>query len=308
MLKNLPTRSQLKVGDFVKIEQKHNRNTGHLDEGIIEEILTRGEEHPYGIMVLLTDGKIGRVKEKLEHGPKTTNVDDLLKDQFTGEGSWYWTKNPDLKKFEFVPAKIDFSAHDNTKNIIAEMKVQQKEPVNIEIPKKEDITNEFKETFRFDTKEFKLRNAGQNEAADGRKKEVKKIEAAIKKEVSIAVAAFANQQGGRLFIGVDDDGVVTGLKRDLKLYKNWDEYTRAIIDSIEEFTKNRAHASSIRLKEEENQEYLVLDVPISIHEPIFIHDNKKEEFYVRDATAKSQKFEATDMMRYCNKRFPDWKV
>ena len=275
MLKNLPTRSQLKVGDFVKIEQKHNRNTGHLDEGIIEEILTRGEEHPYGIMVLLTDGKIGRVKEKLEHGPKTTNVDDLLKDQFTG---------------------------------VAEMKVHQKEPVNIEIPKKEDITNEFKETFRFDTKELKLRNAGQNEAADGRKKEVKKIEAAIKKEVSIAVAAFANQQGGRLFIGVDDDGVVTGLKRDLKLYKNWDEYTRAIIDYIEEFTKNRAYVSSIRLKEEENQEYLVLDVPISIHEPIFIHDNKKEEFYVRDATAKSQKFEATDMMRYCNKRFPDWKV
>ena len=71
-MKNLPTRSQLKVGDFVKIEQKHNRNTGHLDEGIIEEFLTRGEEHPYGIMVLLTDGKIGRVKEKLEHEPKTT--------------------------------------------------------------------------------------------------------------------------------------------------------------------------------------------------------------------------------------------
>ena len=274
-MKNLPTRSQLKVGDFVKIEQKHNRNTGHLDEGIIEDFLTRGEEHPYGIMVLLTDGKIGRVKEKLEHGPKTTNVDDFLKDQFTG---------------------------------VAEMKVHQKEPVNIEIPKKEDITNEFKETFRFDTKEFKLRNAGQSEAADGRKKEVKKIEAAIKKEVSIAVAAFANQQGGRLFIGVDDDGVVTGLKRDLKLYKNWDEYTRAIIDYIEEFTKNRDYVSSIILKEEENQEYLVLDVPISIHEPIFIHDNKKEEFYVRDATAKSQKFEATDMMRYCNKRFPDWKV
>ena len=70
MLKNLPTGSQLKVGDFVKIEQKHNRNTGHLDEGIIEEFLTRGEEHPYGIMVLLTDGKIGRVKEKPERGLK----------------------------------------------------------------------------------------------------------------------------------------------------------------------------------------------------------------------------------------------
>ena len=135
-MKDLPTRSQLKVGDFVKIEQKHNRNTGHLNEGIIEEILTRGEEHPYGIMVLLTDGKIGRVKEKPEHGPKTTDVNDLLKDQFTGEDSWFWTKNPDWKKFEFAQAKIDFSAHDNTKNIIAEMKVHQKDPVNIKIPKK----------------------------------------------------------------------------------------------------------------------------------------------------------------------------
>ena len=295
-MKNLPTRSQLKVGDFVKIEQKHNRNTGHLDEGIIEEILTRGEEHPYGIMVLLTDGKIGRVKEKPERGLKP-DVNDLLEDTFSGEQSWFLTKS------ELDGARLyGWRVRDNMN------KERQKESVNIKIPKKEDIVNEFKETFRFDTKEFKLRNAGQIEAADGRKKEAKKIEAAIKKEVSIAVAAFANQQGGRLFIGVDDDGVVTGLKRDLKLYKNWDEYTRAIIDSIEEFTKNRAHASSIRLKEEENQEYLVLDVPISIHEPIFIHDNKKEEFYVRDATAKSQKFEATDMIRYCNKRFPNWKV
>ena len=62
------------------------------------------------------------------------------------------------------------------------MKVHQKEPVNIEIPKKEDITNEFKETFRFDTKELKLRNAGQNEAADGRKKEAKKLKLQLKKK------------------------------------------------------------------------------------------------------------------------------
>ncbi len=125
-MKNLPTRSQLKEGSFVKIEQKHNRNTGHLNEGIIEEILTRGEEHPYGIMVLLTDGKIGRVKEKLEHGPKATNVDDLLKDQFTGEDSWFWTKNPDWKKFEFVPAKLDFPAHDDAKNIMIESMLASK--------------------------------------------------------------------------------------------------------------------------------------------------------------------------------------
>ena len=59
--------------------------------------------------------------------------------------------------------------------------------------------NEFRETFSVAVK-------------GGTDKEVK--ETAVKE-----VVAFANTEGGRLFIGVNDASGITGLKRDLKRYK-----------------------------------------------------------------------------------------
>lgn len=80
------------------------------------------------------------------------------------------------------------------------------------IPKREDRHNEFKETFSVPT------NGGK--AND------------VKMEVAIAVAAFANDDGGSLFIGVNDDGRPVGLKRDLKQYKTEDALERAIRDYL----------------------------------------------------------------------------
>jgi uncharacterized repeat protein (TIGR03833 family) len=55
-------RSQIKIGDRVKIVLKQDQKSGKLTEGIVKEILTNSSAHPHGIKVRLTDGKVGRVQ------------------------------------------------------------------------------------------------------------------------------------------------------------------------------------------------------------------------------------------------------
>ena len=58
----IPTRDQIKIGDTVSIETKENQGTDQLTDGIVKEILTDSQTHPYGIKVVLEGGQIGRVK------------------------------------------------------------------------------------------------------------------------------------------------------------------------------------------------------------------------------------------------------
>ena len=122
-----------------------------------------------------------------------------------------------------------------------------------DIPEEEDDRNEFKESFKADTIYHKLLESGDKKAAEARKHDCESKEHVVKKEVSIAAAAFANSGSGRLFIGISDDPVeVVGLKSDLSAFKNFDEYIRGISDSIKSFTKNQYFAQSIKFLIKEN--------------------------------------------------------
>jgi uncharacterized repeat protein (TIGR03833 family) len=61
-MQNLPARSAIHPGVRVQIIEKHNQRTGLLTEGIVQRILTSSPTHPYGIKVILEDGKVGRVQ------------------------------------------------------------------------------------------------------------------------------------------------------------------------------------------------------------------------------------------------------
>jgi uncharacterized repeat protein (TIGR03833 family) len=56
-------RSNILIGAEVMIVLKRDQRTGRLTQGKVKEILTRSANHPHGIKVRLTDGKVGRVKE-----------------------------------------------------------------------------------------------------------------------------------------------------------------------------------------------------------------------------------------------------
>lgn len=109
--------------------------------------------------------------------------------------------------------------------------------VSLAIPEREDAHNEFKETFSVPVSGGKSND--------------------VKMEAVIAVAALANAEGGRLFVGVHDDGKAVGLKKDLKQYKSTDRLESAIRDCLKE---NLGILPGIELKFSE-EDYLVIAVP-----------------------------------------------
>ena len=59
-------RSNIKIGLEVEIVQKHHQRTGELTNGFVKRILTKSQNHPHGIKVMLDTGEVGRVKEIVE--------------------------------------------------------------------------------------------------------------------------------------------------------------------------------------------------------------------------------------------------
>ena len=176
--------------------------------------------------------------------------------------------------------------------------------MDVTIPKDEDTWNEFKSTFQYDLQEETFRNEGKIDAADARKNDQKKIRDDIQKEVAITVSAFANQEGGRLFVGVGDDSSVLGLERDLTYYnQSKDRFKLAIVDSLKKFLKNNAFIAKLKFEftNAGNDEYLIILVPKST-EPVYLHFSNIQEAYVRIQN-RSQKFNTEEFLKHCKDRF-----
>lgn len=58
---NVPTVQQVTPGASVSIVLKQDQPTGREVQGVVQDLLTRGN-HPRGIKVRLTDGRVGRVQ------------------------------------------------------------------------------------------------------------------------------------------------------------------------------------------------------------------------------------------------------
>jgi hypothetical protein len=259
--------------------------------------------------------QLGEAKKKLED---TKRKDDErkaqekelvdLEDRLTAKGA--------AADYVHLPEERHGTAEDRTESeeLFDEVKKTLEKPsqdkhrevfLTKDIPPEEDDRNEFKESFKADTVYHKLLESGNKKAAEARKHDCESKEHVVKKEVSIAAAAFANCEGGRVFIGIQDDPVeVAGLESDLSAFKNFDEYIRGISDSIKSFTKNQYFTQNIKFQYGEERKFLILHIP-SGREPIIIHDKDKEEFYTR-GHGKSCLCQLTDAHRWITQRFPDW--
>lgn len=58
----VPSRSEIKVGQRVWAVEKRNYASGELTEGVVRRILTRKTRHPRGIKVMFEDGTVARVQ------------------------------------------------------------------------------------------------------------------------------------------------------------------------------------------------------------------------------------------------------
>lgn len=149
---------------------------------------------------------------------------------------------------------------------------------------------EFKSSLRWDYKEERIN---------------KKLEIVILKSLS----AFANAEGGKLVIGVDDNGEILGLENDyLSLEGDRDKFElhlRNIINNT--FGKNFAASGiAIEFYQAEGKEICVIDV-LRWGSPLYLEvtDNngqKSKKFYVRSGNS-SQELELDEISEYINSRF-----
>jgi uncharacterized repeat protein (TIGR03833 family) len=158
------------------------------------------------------------------------------------------------------------------------------------LSKNEDQTTEFKATFRFDMKRYQ-------------KTGVKSCSKDVEKSISKTVAAFMNAHGGTLYIGVDDNGGISGLTNDYDTLenKNSDKFRLTLKNSLQSYLKDKIIFEHVAIDFPliDGVEICKLSVsPSSI--PIFIHDNGKEECYVR-VDNESKPYDYKEFFEYWNR-------
>ncbi|HEV8081034.1 MAG TPA: DUF262 domain-containing protein [Chitinophagaceae bacterium] len=134
------------------------------------------------------------------------------------------------------------------------------------------------------------------------KKPMKYIEHSIAKTIN----AFLNSEGGRLFIGADDEGNILGLDYDFgTLGKDngkdsfFLKFDNIIRDYLGKENLTDVKGSFINI---DDKDIFVVEVNRS-SEPVFMKFENKDEFYVR-ASASSQPYSMQEALDYINRHWP----
>ena len=105
----------------------------------------------------------------------------------------------------------------------------------------------------------------------------------LKFNVLKTIVAFLNSQGGTLLIGVEDNGNIFGLEKDISLFSNRtiDEFKQTLSNLIYNcIGANFANYIKVRIETLEAKEICIVDVKRS-PKKAFIKTNKGLEFYIR---------------------------
>ncbi len=115
------------------------------------------------------------------------------------------------------------------------------------------------------------------------------------------IVAFLNSGGGTLIIGVEDNGNIFGLEKDLSLLSNGnlDQLERTIIDSIGNYIgKNFTRQIKIRFEKINGQDVCAIDVKKSTKKAWLQRTKEKKlEFFVRMSN-RSESLEIPDIYNY----------
>lgn len=112
----------------------------------------------------------------------------------------------------------------------------------------------------------------------------------IRLMIAKSITAFLNSEGGKLFVGVSDDGNIMGLSNDLKIMGKTnpkDDFLLRFDNIIRDFFgKEYLHYLSPKFISIDDKEIFVVEVSPS-SKPVYLNNNGKEEFYIR-GSASSQ--------------------
>ena len=172
------------------------------------------------------------------------------------------------------------------------------------IPDTEDTQNEFKEFYQYDDEFKKIpKNTSNRESIISKKAKN------VQKRFVIAICSFANSKtGGFVYIGINDNGDVVGLEKDMKFGKflNYsDKFANHIRDTLEQYLQNKQFVISklkIEFIKTENKTICKIQI-LPSDNPLFFTDGKLVEFYVRGPTPRAEHLTGEQMAAYIMDRF-----
>ena len=248
--------------------------------GEVIGILTNAEIHPHGIKVEIITGDRGRVQriltgEELKKYHMEVNIQAKRAMELTEEEREYEQATKFFPKSEIPPPP---------ETVLYEFKTSFNTPTKLPVPGGKIKDPELLENVR-------KKIAGTNTDV-------------LKKMISNAVTALANTKGGRLFIGVNDDGEVVPEYFKEELDDNWDKYLRGISSSIKELTGSASFLSKLEFQRGEDDEFLVIHVKPGA-KPYYVRNKGGiKEFYMRH-TGRSEVLSGDDLDDYKKERWPE---
>lgn len=272
------------MGDYYSIQSHHvfpqavlykngYNSENHLDKQRVNEIANRAfitRDANFGF----SDTKpVDYLEEVMAKYP------DALKQQMIPTETSLW----EVEKYEdFLTARRKMLA-DALNNFLEDLKGKEPEEViDYEgiIKDGENDYVEFKSSLRWD---FEQGNAN------------KLMEYVIAK----TIAAFMNSEGGKLFIGVADDGEILGIEKDCQTLKNKnkDGFLLQLTQVINQYLgKEFNQYVSVKIANINGKEVCVVMVTGSAM-PVYVQNAGKEEFYIR-ASASSQPMSIREANEY----------
>jgi predicted HTH transcriptional regulator len=115
-----------------------------------------------------------------------------------------------------------------------------------------------------------------------------------------AMASLLNSNGGKLIIGVSDDGQALGL--DIDGFDNEDKMSIHLNNLIHERVGSN-HSAHIRVRFEDYDGARIMVVACSrARLPVFLKDNGGEKFFIRNGTA-TRELNGSQQVEYIRSRF-----
>lgn len=126
----------------------------------------------------------------------------------------------------------------------------------------------------------------------------------IRNIIAKVICSFLNSRGGKLFIGLADDGTVQGLSHDFSLArpvgKDPRDYFKLEVDRIiREYFKDAATYISGEFETIDDVEIFVFTVFPNTKYPTFIKGQNGKEFFVRLTTSCEPYTDIENIVRYC---------
>jgi len=281
------------IGDYYSIQSHHVfpqsllynngfNSENHMHKKIVNEIANRA------FITRDTNFEISTNKPS-DYLPKIEKkYPGALEKQFIPMDQRLW-KLENFEEFLVARRKIIAKEINRFLEELKEQSVKEKEDKKnwLEILNKgENDFVEFKSTLRYCLKE---------------QRPMKYIEHAIAKSIT----AFLNSEGGKLFVGVADDGQILGLNYDYNTFSKEnpkDAFLEKFDGIIRDYIGNEyLHYISPKIVKINEDEIFIVEVSPS-NSPVYLNNQGKEEFYIR-GSASSQPLSMRESHSYIDKHW-----